>query len=225
MAEAGKGNFYYIEAPDQIPAIFEQELTGLLSIVAQNLTLKLKHSEEVRVTGIIGYPSTADRNPQIIIPDVYSGETKVLLLELAIDPLPKGQHPLFSVEVEYTDVRESMELVRVTASFGANCDTEETMTLENQEVIKQVHLYKVAEAKEEAIKRADHGDYEGSRQVLEASINALNPMASEMNDLELQEEIKDLNSSLLSMSETGYDKSLRKKMSSQAYQQRRGRGK
>lgn len=44
MAEDGKGNFYYIEAPDQIPAIFEQELTGLLSIVAQNLT-QATHNE------------------------------------------------------------------------------------------------------------------------------------------------------------------------------------
>ncbi|MDD4239773.1 MAG: VWA domain-containing protein, partial [Desulfotomaculaceae bacterium] len=28
MAEAGKGNFYYIQSPDQIQVIFEQELTG-----------------------------------------------------------------------------------------------------------------------------------------------------------------------------------------------------
>ena len=95
--------------------------------------------------------------------------------------------------------------------------------MENKEVMKQVQLYKVTDAKEEAIKRADRGDYEGSRQVLEASINALNPLAFETNDQELQAEIMELNSSLQFMSEDGYDKSLRKKMSSQAYQQRRGR--
>ncbi|OLN29061.1 VWA domain-containing protein [Desulfosporosinus metallidurans] len=44
MAEAGKGNFYYIETPDQIPGIFEQELTGLLSLIAQNLVLTIKPS-------------------------------------------------------------------------------------------------------------------------------------------------------------------------------------
>ncbi|OLN31956.1 hypothetical protein DSOL_2049 [Desulfosporosinus metallidurans] len=43
-------------------------------------------------------------------------------------------------------------------------------------------------------------------------------MACEMNDLELQAEIKELSESLQFMSEDGYDKSLRKKMSSQAYQ-------
>ncbi len=30
MAEAGRGNFYYVENPDQIPAIFAKELEGLL---------------------------------------------------------------------------------------------------------------------------------------------------------------------------------------------------
>jgi Ca-activated chloride channel family protein len=223
MAEAGKGNFYYIETPDQIPGIFEQELTGLLSIVAQNLVLTIKPSEEVRVTGILGYPATDETHHQVMMPDLYSGEIKVLLLELSIASLSKGYHSLFSVEVEYTDVRESLEIVRLTAAFGATCDSEGTMTLENKEVMKQVQLYKAADAKEEAIKRADRGDYEGSRQVLEASINALNPLAYETNDQELQAEIMELNSSLQFMSEDGYDKSLRKKMSSQAYQQRRGR--
>lgn len=79
----------------------------------------------------------------------------------SIAPLNKGYHPLFSVEVEYTDVRGSLEIVRLTAGFGATCDSEGSMTL---------------------IKRADRGDYEGSRQVLEESINALNPLASETND-------------------------------------------
>lgn len=61
--------------------------------------------------------------------------------------------------------------------------------------------------------------------MLEESINALNPLASETNDQELQAEIMALNSSLQFMSEAGYGTSVRKKMSSQAYQERRGRGK
>jgi len=209
MAEAGKGNFYYIETSDQIPGIFEQELTGLLSIVAQNLALTIKPSEGVSVTGIFGYPSTDERHHQVMMPDLYSGETKTLLLELSIAPLTKGYHPLFSMEVDYTDVRESLEIVRLTASFGATCDCEGSMTLENKEVTKQVQLYKAADAKEEAIYRADRGDYEGSRQVLKESINALYPLASETNDQELQAEIMELNSSLQFMSEDGYDKSLK----------------
>jgi len=58
--------------------------------------------------------------------------------------------------------------------------------------------------------------------VLEESINALNSLALETNDQELRAEIMELNSSLQFMSEDNYDKSVRKKMSSQAYQQRSG---
>ncbi|OLN29060.1 hypothetical protein [Desulfosporosinus metallidurans] len=63
-----------------------------------------------------------------MMPDLYSGETKALLLELSITPLSKGYHSLFSVDVEYTDVRESLELVRLTAGFGATCDNEQVST-------------------------------------------------------------------------------------------------
>lgn len=42
MAEAGGGNFYYIENPDKIPAIFNQELQGLLAVAGQSLRVRVK---------------------------------------------------------------------------------------------------------------------------------------------------------------------------------------
>ncbi len=59
MAEAGGGNFYYIESPDQIPGLFEQEMAGLLNIVAQNLAVKVKPGPVVKVPGVLGYPFAA----------------------------------------------------------------------------------------------------------------------------------------------------------------------
>ncbi|PHJ38480.1 hypothetical protein P378_09390 [Desulforamulus profundi] len=118
MAEAGGGNFYYIETPDQIPGIFDQKLTGLLSIVAQNLSVKVKPGQDVSITGVLGYPFTTGEGLTVSLPDIYSGETKILLLELVILPLAEGTHKLFSVELDYADVRENLALVNLKADLS-----------------------------------------------------------------------------------------------------------
>ena len=41
MAKAGSGNFYYIDNPDNIASAFAQELGGLLTCYAQNVSLKV----------------------------------------------------------------------------------------------------------------------------------------------------------------------------------------
>lgn len=94
MAEAGSGNFYYIQSPDQIPGIFQQELSGLLSTVAQNLTVRVKPGQGVALSGVLGYPFTTGDGVTINLPDIYSGESKIILIELVISPQQEGSQLL-----------------------------------------------------------------------------------------------------------------------------------
>ena len=41
MANAGGGAFYFIESPEVTPEIFQEELTGLLSVIGQNLNITI----------------------------------------------------------------------------------------------------------------------------------------------------------------------------------------
>ena len=43
----GGGAFYFIESPEVTPEIFKEELTGLLSVVGQNLTITVTTGDEV----------------------------------------------------------------------------------------------------------------------------------------------------------------------------------
>ncbi len=225
MAEAGGGNFYYIEAPDQIPGIFDQELAGLLSIVAQNLSVKVKPGQDVSVTGVLGYPFTTGEGVTVNLPDIYCGETKILLVELVISPLAEGTHKLLSVELDYADVRQNLALVNLKMDLNLTASSEPGAgPAENIEVIKQVELLRCAQAKEEAIRLADQGDFDASRQVLEGQLGKMQSLGDTVSCNEISVEMKELQDNLSIMSEAGYNKASRKKMAYNAYQRRRGRG-
>jgi Ca-activated chloride channel family protein len=224
MAEAGGGNSHYIQSPDQIPGIFEQELSGLLSTVAQNLTVKLKTGKGVKVSGVLGYPFSAGDGIAINLPDIYGGETKIVLVELLVSPHKEGSHKLLDLELEYFDVRKNLALVSANAMLEAKFTAQPGKgPAENLEVVKHVELFRCAEAKEEAIRLADQGDFEGSRNVLNQQLANMSKLVQMVDDAELAEEVRELGVNISSMSDVSYDQASRKQMSYNAYKQKRGR--
>src|SRR5947208_14262350 len=53
MAEAGGGRSYYAASPEDAPGIFAEEFEGLLHLVAQNVSVEIRPTEEVKVLGIL----------------------------------------------------------------------------------------------------------------------------------------------------------------------------
>jgi len=224
MAEAGSGNFYYIQSPDQIPGIFQQELSGLLSTVAQNLTVRVKPGQGVTISGVLGYPFTTGDGVTINLPDIYSGESKIILIELVISPQQEGSYNLLNLVVDYADVRKNLALVHLKAGLDANFSAGAGESpAGNLDVIKQVELFRCAEAKEEAIRLADRGDFEGGKRVLNSQLKKMNTLIQTADDMELAKEVKELGQSLAFMAAPLYSKESRKQMSYNAYNQKRGR--
>jgi Ca-activated chloride channel family protein len=228
MAEAGGGNFYFIESPDTIPEIFQQELAGLLSITAQNIQLKYTPDHGVVSAAVLGYPSEIDAGTiAVTLPDIYSGEEKVVLFQLNISPQEVGNYHLGSLTMEYADVRNHLAMVTVNVDIKlrvtANPEAEGPM--ENFEVTKQVELYRAAEAREEAVKLADQGDYKAGRQKLRERLGYVLSMAVEFGDEDLEVEAAELRENLNQMSDDSYDAVARKKMVTQSYMNKRGRRK
>ncbi len=57
MAEAGRGLYYYIENSENIPESFADCIGGLLSVVAQNIVLKIKPLNETIILDVMAkYP-------------------------------------------------------------------------------------------------------------------------------------------------------------------------
>jgi len=192
MADAGGGGTYYIERPDQAPAIFAHELEGLLGIAAQNLRVEVRPADTVRLAAVHHeYPRVdADGGTlRLELGDLYPREPKSLLCEFMVsDVVSTGSIPVATLVVT-ADVlcergveHQRIELpVTVSPSNGPEV---------NPEVQRELLLLEAARARREALDAERAGDYEGGRRRLEAMRVKLE--ASGLADEVVLEETADL---------------------------------
>lgn len=220
MAEGGRGNFYYIEDPDQIPAIFEQELHGLLQVVGQNLELTVAG---LKVETAFGYEPVAEEGRlRFLLPDLYSGEEKILLLQFTLPALSPGEHKLAVLQFKYLD-GESLEeqILTLPVDICSGEGEEYTGQAPDLEVQSQVRRYRITEAQKEAMERADAGDFNQARSMLQEALEEMRPLAE--TDSEVAEGIAVMESSLNYLQEENYHKSGRKNLSYARYKTQKNR--
>lgn len=119
LAEAGGGNYYFIESPRQLASIFEREVRSLTYVVAQNARIAITSGKGVRITDVIGYEWHREGNQiSIDVGDIYANDHRELTIELAV-PAGEGRRniakgkllsrstlhrtPEFSVDARYSD--------------------------------------------------------------------------------------------------------------------------
>ncbi len=91
MADAGGGNTYYIENPDQAPAIFDEEVGNLLSLSAQNVRVEILLLEGASLAAVYHtYPSEeldgGSSGLRLELGDLYASDPPQLLVEFLVDP-------------------------------------------------------------------------------------------------------------------------------------------
>jgi Ca-activated chloride channel family protein len=104
MAEAGGGNFQFIERPNQLRAFFEQELGELLSVVAAGMRFALTLPHGVRARLVSAYPvDRQGKRLDIAIGDLPAGEEVCLIFELTVAPGMIGATHLATFEATWAD--------------------------------------------------------------------------------------------------------------------------
>jgi Ca-activated chloride channel family protein len=89
MAEAGGGNFQFIERPDQLPAFFQSELGELLQVVATGVTIRLRTPGKARAALVNAFPSEHKSDGlSVSVGDLSSSAELNLVFEVAI---PRGR--------------------------------------------------------------------------------------------------------------------------------------
>ncbi len=226
MAEAGNGNFYYIASPDEIPGIFEQELSGLLSVTGQNLSLSITPRNNVEVTRFLGYPAQmVDGTLHINLPDMYNGDTKTVLIETMVYPADKGKMPLADINFNYTDVTGDLTTIKYDISAEMEV-TDDPACLEsgpNLQVMKEVEIFRTSEVQEDAMQDSDAGNYEKARQKLNEQVERLRKIYRDTNDDEVKKEMEKLSRDSERMSPEFFDSMARKKMKMDSYEHRKKR--
>lgn len=176
IAEHGGGNFYYIDKADDIPSIFQQELQGLLSVVAQNVSLRLVPADGTEIVGIYGYPVEDQAgHPVIYVGDIYQNEVKSILVEVAFHPHAQGDHNVLQLFWDYVDVTDSAAacsaVIPVWAAFTSDIDLLNAPG--SPELLQHIELTKSAKVIEDALAAFDRGDMEHGQMLLKVQADQM----------------------------------------------------
>jgi Ca-activated chloride channel family protein len=193
MAEAGGGSTYYIETPDQAPAVFESEIEGLMALAAQNIAVTVAPSSAVdHATVLHQYPrqQTDDGSLRLELGDLYALEPKSLLCEFLLssdDDAAEVDVATLTVEGHVllpnggVEKRTTTLPIRVSRAAGAVVEPE---------VRREALLLEAAQAREEALQDRRSGAFEDGARKLRSVAEKLSPMAA--GDPELTDEVDDL---------------------------------
>lgn len=173
MADAGGGNAWYIERPDQSQDVLTEELGNLLSVSAQGLTVTLSLGEAVSLFTVHSdWPVTSSSAGVFTfdLGDLYAAEPKPLLFELFVPAAIDAGLAAAPTAIAMLAVRADV----LTANGGVEQRTVHVplaSSLEGQQSMEPavefaVLLARTAKAREEAAKRQRAGDADTAQQLM-----------------------------------------------------------
>lgn len=167
MAETGSGNYYFIDAPDKMTSIFNNELKGLMNVAAQNAELKIKLPKGISIQK--SYPLNFQQNGDevtIKLNDLSSDEIKSSLFTFKIDD--KFNTALkFATTISFTDALNGQQKTLTSENIlSPTKKPDDYLTHFNKQVIQQTILYTANEKLETAMNLMERGDYKEAQKYL-----------------------------------------------------------
>ena len=193
MAEAGGGNFAYIESASQLSRTFERELGRLVTTTATQLNLRLQFPDGVHGKLLNPFPvERHGRRFDVAIDDLSSNDEVVLIFEVTGRGLILGDRMPFELSLRWTD---------------PTCDERQTVNLPVQplevvdrrvyeampsddETAAQAALVRAAAAQREAMELDRAGRRQESRALHAAAFDLLAAAPLQDENAHLREEAR-----------------------------------
>ncbi|MCC5944750.1 MAG: VWA domain-containing protein, partial [Bernardetiaceae bacterium] len=191
LSEYGGANYYFIETPEQVPQIFAEELSGLLTVVAQNAKLTLNFETVLRCKKVYGYPADIkSEKVEINFNDIFSEEEKTVILYFETQNL-SSEALHIACQLQYHDVEHTMSKVTEDKLLKVAITQDEVLvkTNINKKVIAETTLFIANELLNEAIKIMDTRQVEQAKNKLE---EAKRYMEAQFNIVDMSEELQKL---------------------------------
>ena len=109
LAEASNGNHMFIEQADELIAIFNDEFNDVLSVVAQEVSVKIKLADGIRAVRALGREAEIVGQEAVVsINQLYAGQEKYALLEIEVPSKPDDttMH-VASVSLSYANMQSN----------------------------------------------------------------------------------------------------------------------
>ena len=170
LAKIGKGNYAFIQNPDDALSAFAKELGGLLSTYAQNLEVTISSSNGHELTEVLSDVDVEGDEKKVVIklPEILSEEETHLVAAVKLSKQTKAlprKLNAFDVELTYDFVTESGKSEKKSESLKAKIafvKAGKEQDKPTKEVDEIVALAQTVKAQVAAEKMADIGDWQGA---------------------------------------------------------------
>ncbi len=172
LAGYSDGNHAFVEDPEDLVKIFNYEFGDVLSVVAQDLLIRIEFEDGILPLRILG------RNGDIIGREVttrmnqlYSDQEKYILLEVEVPEGAADQtRELASVTVSYQNMaNRQQENVRDKVSVSYSSSSDEVARSRNRAVVTTATKQVANEMSKQALELRDEGKREEAQSLLNSS--------------------------------------------------------
>ncbi len=177
LAKKSGGNHHFIEKATELADIFRSEFEDVLSVVAQEVAVKVRIPDGIRPVRVLGNDAEID-GQQIVtqLSQIYSRQNKYVVVEVEIPSSDVGlSREVASVSVSYMNMKTLVtDRLSSSASVRFSNSKDEVEKSLNKSVLADVAALVSSENNKLATKYLDEGNLEMSRKVLQENVQYLN---------------------------------------------------
>jgi Ca-activated chloride channel family protein len=221
MAEAGQGNAWHVQEPQDMVRIFETEMKGLIAQTGHTVKLNVTPADSVTVAGVLNDFRT-DEYGRYQLPNLQGGSTMDIVVQLNVPANIEGaKAALATFELSYVD--QALKYKTISAAIEVEFGSAESVASlpDNPEVVKAVRHLMNGRALEVSLARLNVGDRDGASNILfsalgatfDACLSSPSPMLKrEIEELyEIKEALEDEENDIMSRKRMAYGReSIRK---------------
>jgi Ca-activated chloride channel family protein len=167
MAQAGGGNAWHVEKPDDLQQIFQVELEGLVSQVAHTVSLGMIPADGARIVDLLNDFELTETG-RYRLPNLQAGSPLDVVVQIRLNAQPENSRMrLLDLRLGLTPQGEGKaEVLKLVHEIEFVSHAEFESLPINDEVIKVVQFLMNARARREAMRRLDAQDFVGAQHVL-----------------------------------------------------------
>jgi Ca-activated chloride channel family protein len=203
LADAGTGNFYYLDHARDLASVFAREFDAARATVASALEVEITPAPGVRVVDAAGYPLETRGASVVFAPGaLFAGQERRIWLTLSV-PEGAGEQPLGKVALRYErdGKRESLELPDAFRVAWADRPAEVVQALSPAAWERSVAQESFGQLEDRVAAFVKNGEPERAKQTIDefaARVGSLNdnvasaPVAKKLEEAKtLREEVDD----------------------------------
>ncbi len=148
IAKGGKGQCHFIGLAEDIEKVFINEVEGLLSPIARNVSMEIKFDEGLEISHIYGYsPKFNTRSVSFELENMNSGRTQIVLAKFDVSKLKEFKKVKAKMIFKFYDIASGKnKIITKTAFLKYDDENNKINFLSDQDVKKNYTIAIMAQS-------------------------------------------------------------------------------